>query len=108
MTCLSVLKLKVPLVNVLVNKKKLDTTGLEPKDLIDEILSQKANVLDDDAELEKIAREVIDENPEMVAQFKSGKVTIIQALVGQVMRKTQGRANAAKVLSILEKLLSEI
>ncbi len=62
-------------------------------------------MLDDDTEIEKVAKEVIDENPEMVKQYQAGKTTIIQALVGQVMRKTQGRANAAKVLSILEKLL---
>lgn len=92
--------------NILINRKGMDITGMEPKDLIDEILSQKSNVLDDEVELERTAQEVVDENPDMVAQYKGGKTTTIQALVGQIMRKTSGRANATKVLAILENLLN--
>lgn len=92
--------------NVLINNKKLHIVGMEPKDLVEEILSTKAGVIDSDEEIEKVAKEVITENPGMVDQYKSGKTTIIQALVGQVMRKTSGKANAQKVLSILEELLS--
>lgn len=102
--------------NLLINKKKLDIVGATPKDIVEEIVSIKASVLDDEGEIEKIAKEVIAENPNLVDQYKrsfpsqgegkSGNQNVIQALVGQVMRKTGGRANAQKVLTILEKLLN--
>lgn len=91
--------------NLLINKKKMDIQGMEPKDLVDEILSAKSGLIDSDEEIEKVAKEVVEENPSLVDQYKAGKTTIIQALVGQVMRKTQGKANAQKVLNILENLL---
>lgn len=91
--------------NVLINRKKMDIVGIEPKDLIDEIVSAKSSVIDDDSELEKVAKEVIEENPPLVSAYRSGKTTVLQALVGQVMRKTQGKANAQKVLNLLENLL---
>lgn len=91
--------------NVLINRKKMDIVGIEPKDLIDEIVSAKSSVIDDDSELEKMTKEVIEENPPLVSAYRSGKTTVLQALVGQVMRKTQGKANAQKVLSLLENLL---
>lgn len=92
--------------NVFINQKRMDITGIEPQDLIDEILSAKADLIDNDEELEKVVKEIMEENPIMVDQYRAGKTTIIQALVGQVMRKTNGRANAQKVLTLLEKLLN--
>jgi aspartyl-tRNA(Asn)/glutamyl-tRNA(Gln) amidotransferase subunit B len=55
--------------------------------------------------LRKIAAEVITENEQSVAAYKGGKETAIMALVGGVMRKTQGKANAQKAREILKKLL---
>ncbi len=90
--------------NHIVNQK-LDIINDSPQQIINDIKAKKANVISDDTELEKVANEVIKENPGMVDAYKKGKVTIIQALIGQVMRKTQGKADATKVKEILEKLL---
>ena len=90
--------------NHIVNQK-LDILNDSPQQIIDDIKAKKANVISDDSELEKIIKEVISENPQMVEMYKKGKFTIIQALIGQVMRKTHGKADASKVREILEKLL---
>ncbi len=78
----------------------------EPLKLIEQILSKSSGVISDEAELEKVCQEVISENPDLVESYKNGKVTVIQALIGQVMRKTQGKADPGKVKSILENLLN--
>ncbi|MXZ63038.1 MAG: Asp-tRNA(Asn)/Glu-tRNA(Gln) amidotransferase GatCAB subunit B, partial [Chloroflexi bacterium] len=52
----------------------------------------------DDAEIARIAVEVIEANPKPVADYRGGKDSAIKFLVGQVMRETRGRAdpNAAQ------------
>ncbi len=62
--------------------------------------------INDEAEIEKIAREVIDQNPNPVSDYKNGNVNSIQFLVGQIMAKTKGRANPKLAREILERLLS--
>ncbi|MBX3096125.1 MAG: Asp-tRNA(Asn)/Glu-tRNA(Gln) amidotransferase subunit GatB [Fimbriimonadaceae bacterium] len=44
-----------------------------------------------------VVAEAIDENPGPVEQFRGGKEGVLGFLVGQVMKKTQGRANAPMV-----------
>jgi aspartyl-tRNA(Asn)/glutamyl-tRNA(Gln) amidotransferase subunit B len=50
---------------------------------------------------------VISENPDVVARFKEGKGNVKGFFVGQVMKRTQGRANADLVNSILEQELNK-
>jgi len=47
------------------------------------------------------------ENPEQVASYQGGKVTLIGWFVGQVMRKSQGKADPQLARAILEQLLSK-
>jgi aspartyl-tRNA(Asn)/glutamyl-tRNA(Gln) amidotransferase subunit B len=60
----------------------------------------------DDSAIEQAAREIIDKNPDNVAQFKSGKEGVFKFFVGQVMRSTRGQANPQAINDILRKLLS--
>lgn len=90
--------------NVIINQK-LDLVDSSSQQVVDDIIAKQANVLDDDSEIEGMAQEVIDENPGMVEQYKSGKENIINALIGQVMRKSQGKANSQKAKDILIRLL---
>jgi aspartyl-tRNA(Asn)/glutamyl-tRNA(Gln) amidotransferase subunit B len=55
--------------------------------------------------LEKIAGEVIANNPKQVEQYKSGKTTVLNFLVGQAMKASRGQANVAVVTGILKKKL---
>lgn len=49
--------------------------------------------ISDEGELAAIIRQVVEENPGPVADYKAGKEKALGALVGQVMRLTRGQAN---------------
>lgn len=51
-------------------------------------------------------KEAIAENPNAVADYKKGKLTSIQFLIGQVMKKTKGAARPDELKALLEKELS--
>jgi aspartyl-tRNA(Asn)/glutamyl-tRNA(Gln) amidotransferase subunit B len=57
--------------------------------------------------IEKIVDEVLTANQKSVDEFKSGKEKAFQALVGQVMKASKGKANPAQVNEILKKKLSD-
>jgi aspartyl-tRNA(Asn)/glutamyl-tRNA(Gln) amidotransferase subunit B len=61
----------------------------------------------DDSALELWVQEVIQANPKVVQDYQSGKETAAMFLVGQVMRKSQGKANPGKVRALLIKKLKE-
>jgi aspartyl-tRNA(Asn)/glutamyl-tRNA(Gln) amidotransferase subunit B len=50
---------------------------------------------------------VIEANPEQVSTYQGGKTTIIGWFVGQVMKKSRGKADPQLTRSILEELLSK-
>jgi aspartyl-tRNA(Asn)/glutamyl-tRNA(Gln) amidotransferase subunit B len=56
-------------------------------------------------ELGALVDEVMAEHPAFVEQFRSGKEGVINALVGQVMKRTQGRADAKQVQELFRERL---
>ncbi|SCL87846.1 Asp-tRNA(Asn)/Glu-tRNA(Gln) amidotransferase subunit GatB [Sporanaerobacter sp. PP17-6a] len=81
--------------------KEMFETGQSPKDIVrDKGLIQ----MNDEEEIKDIVNTVITENPQSVADFKNGKNRAIGFLVGQVMKKTKGKANP----QIVNKLILEI
>jgi aspartyl-tRNA(Asn)/glutamyl-tRNA(Gln) amidotransferase subunit B len=63
--------------------------------------------MSDTGALEKIIDEVIAANPDNVAQFKAGKDKAFNALVGQAMKASKGKANPAQVNELLRRKLGE-
>lgn len=61
--------------------------------------------MSDTGELEKIIDQVIAGNADNVAQYKAGKDKAFNALVGQAMKATKGKANPAQVNELLKKKL---
>jgi aspartyl-tRNA(Asn)/glutamyl-tRNA(Gln) amidotransferase subunit B len=59
----------------------------------------------DTGAIEAIIDEVIAENPDNVAKYKGGKDQLFGFFVGQVMKKTQGKANPAAVNKLLKSKL---
>jgi len=59
----------------------------------------------DTGAIEKLAEEAIAANPKSVADYKSGKVAALNALKGQVMKLSKGKANPNLVGEILERKL---
>jgi aspartyl-tRNA(Asn)/glutamyl-tRNA(Gln) amidotransferase subunit B len=62
-------------------------------------------ISDTDA-LEKVIVEVIVNFPSQVAQYRAGKTTVLNFLVGQAMRATRGQANVTVVTEILKRTLA--
>ena len=56
--------------------------------------------------LEAIIDEVLAANPDNVAQYRAGKDKAFNALVGQAMKASRGKANPAQVNEMLKKKLS--
>jgi aspartyl-tRNA(Asn)/glutamyl-tRNA(Gln) amidotransferase subunit B len=85
-------------------------TGFESQlheDSVDErIESDGLRQISDAGTIEKIVDEVLAANQKSVEEFKSGKEKAFQALVGQVMKASKGKANPAQVNEILKKKLS--
>jgi len=63
--------------------------------------------ISDESVLEKDIEEVIRENPKSVEAFKSGKENAVMFLVGQVMKRTKGKANPKVVCEILKRFLGK-
>jgi aspartyl-tRNA(Asn)/glutamyl-tRNA(Gln) amidotransferase subunit B len=61
-------------------------------------------ISDSDA-LERVIGEVLANFPKQVEQYRAGKTTVINFLVGQAMRATRGQANVALVTEILKRTL---
>jgi aspartyl-tRNA(Asn)/glutamyl-tRNA(Gln) amidotransferase subunit B len=74
----------------------------DPEILVEEKgLKQKS----DPKELENLIEGVIKDNPDKVAEYKSGKVKLFGFFVGQVMKVSNGTANPQLVNEILKKKL---
>ncbi len=56
--------------------------------------------------IEGLVNEVIAANPKMVEEFQSGKEKAMNALVGQVMKKSQGKANPQQVSDLIKAKLA--
>jgi len=74
---------------------------------IEEIVEAKGlRQVSDEGALDAVIDEVIAENPGPADQFRKGKEGAINALVGQVMKKTRGSANPALAGELLRRRLS--
>ena len=73
-------------------------TGKDPE----EIVKEKGLVQIKDADsLLAVVNEVLSENPQAIKDWQEGKKKVLGALIGQIMKKTQGKANPALVNQLL-------
>lgn len=73
---------------------------------VDSIIESKGlKQVSDTGAIEAIVDEVLAANAAMVEEFKSGKEKAFNALVGQAMKASKGKANPAQVNEILKKKL---
>lgn len=74
---------------------------------VDAVIEAKGlKQMNDTGALEKIIDEVIAANPANVEQYKAGKDKAFNALVGQVMKASKGKANPGQVNELLKAKLS--
>ena len=63
--------------------------------------------ISDTCELERLVEEALAANPRAVEDFRAGKEKALGAMVGHIMRATQGQANAGVVNDLLRRKLAE-
>ena len=69
------------------------------------IAAQDVAQISDAGEIERLCREVIENNPDNVAKHRAGNEGVFKFFVGQVMRATRGQANPQRVNDTLKRLL---
>jgi aspartyl-tRNA(Asn)/glutamyl-tRNA(Gln) amidotransferase subunit B len=84
--------------------EKVEDTGQSPAEIV---AAEGLGVVRDDDALREIISEVIESNPDQVSTYQGGKTTIIGWFVGQVMKKSRGKADPQLTRAILEELLAE-
>ena len=79
-------------------------TALQQVDAVIDVKGLKQ--MNDSGALEAIIDEVLAANPDNVTQYRAGKDKAFNALVGQAMKASKGKANPAQVNEMLKKKLS--
>lgn len=74
--------------------------------LADKIIEAKGLKPTDSGELEKIVDDVLAANAKSVEEYRSGKEKAFNAIIGQAMKATKGKANPAQLTELLKKKLS--
>jgi len=74
-----------------------------------EAIAEKEGLLQksDLGELEKIANQIVNDNPKVVADYMAGKEVALMSLVGQGMKATKGSANPQVLKEVFLKLLAK-
>ncbi len=82
-------------------QKVLETmfaTGADPSHIIEE---QGLGQIEDEELLNHLAQKALDENPNVVQDFRDGKQQSLQFLIGKVMGATKGKANPRLIREVL-------
>ncbi len=75
-------------------------TGKDP----DTIVKEKNLVqVSDEGAILALVKQVIEQNPAQVEQYRNGKTAVIQFLVGQLMKLSRGKANPKLAISMIQK-----
>jgi aspartyl-tRNA(Asn)/glutamyl-tRNA(Gln) amidotransferase subunit B len=76
-------------------------------DIVDELIEARGlKQVSDASAIEPIIDEVLAANQKSVEEFRAGKEKAFNALVGQIMKATKGKANPQQVNDLLKKKLS--
>lgn len=78
--------------------EKMLQTGKRASTIIQE---ENLIQMDNEEEMVKICRDVIENNPKSVEDYQNGKDNALKFLMGQVMKQTKGKANPVKATEML-------
>ena len=81
-------------------KMILAKKDVDPSHLLDEIQADKAEF-----NLEKLVEEVLNNNPDEVQKYLSGKTELLRFFLGQIMKLSKGQADPAETENILKNKL---
>jgi len=92
-------------------------SGKQAKEVLEKALETEKNPIDlvkemglsqitDESEIRNIILEILQENPNLVEDYKNGK-RVFDYLIGQIMKKTRGRANPVISSRLLQEELNK-
>jgi len=88
-------------------KQVMDVLWAEPQAQVDAVIETKGlKQMNDTGALEKIVDAVLAANPKNVTEFRAGNAKALNALVGQIMKGSQGKANPQQVNDLLKQKLA--
>ncbi len=91
-----------------ITAKKVLSVAISTGEDVDRIIEKEGLVqVSDENKLKNFVEEVIKENEKAVSDYLQGKQSAVQFLVGQVMRKSRGKANPKVVKEMIEKSLKK-
>ncbi len=79
------------------------STDIDPEKYATEHRMIQQNNADD---LKPVIQKIIADNPKVAEEYRSGKGSVLQFFLGQVMKETKGSANPKMSLDLLKELLS--
>lgn len=82
--------------------KEMIVSGQDPSQIMEE---KRLGQVSDKNLIEKAVENVIRLNPDQAAQYKAGKIPVIQFLIGKVMKETEGKVDPQVVRKMLEEKL---
>jgi aspartyl-tRNA(Asn)/glutamyl-tRNA(Gln) amidotransferase subunit B len=88
-------------------KELLEKAALGQGPIPELLRAAEGSVLNEEGILRALAAEVLAAHPQAAADYRSGKPQALGFLVGQAMRRTQGRADPKRLAQILAELLKE-
>ncbi len=83
--------------------EKVQETGRAPQEIV---AAEGLVKVSDTGAIREVVLEVLAENPDQVASYLGGKTTLIGWFVGQVMRKSRGKADPQLARTVLEEELA--
>jgi aspartyl-tRNA(Asn)/glutamyl-tRNA(Gln) amidotransferase subunit B len=89
-----------------VGQKILNEIVISPFDVNEYVKREGLEQVSDTNEIEIICLEAIKENPAVVEQIKAGEEKAVNFLIGQVMRKSRGKAKPDVVTELIKKILN--
>ena len=84
--------------------EEMFSSGKSAREIVD---TKGLKQVTDQAEIEKVIQEVINDNPKMVQDYLGGKEKLLGFFVGQAMKKTKGQANPKILNEILKNKLTQ-
>ena len=82
--------------------RKMVETGKSAKQIAEE---ENLSTVSDETQLESWVSAVIEEHPDEVRRYLGGEAKLLSFFIGQVMRKSQGRADPEQLRRVLERAL---
>jgi aspartyl-tRNA(Asn)/glutamyl-tRNA(Gln) amidotransferase subunit B len=81
--------------------------GMRTAQSVDELIKSRGlEQISDSGALEQLVEEVIAANPKSVEEYRAGKEKAFNALIGQAMKASKGKANPAQLTELLKQKLA--